>query len=106
MPPYAFGGLGLRKDGDVVMSAIDKAVHTAYKLCRRYHMPPNEAAMCGAWLYQSEWVLTAADDVSKLVLLGYGVVPVMYKSGLDAAHRNRKAIKHSLMRRLEGQTWK
>ena len=57
--------------------------------------------MCGAWLYQGDLVLAAADDVAKLVLLGYGVVPEMYRLGLDAAHKNHKAIKHGLMRRLE-----
>ena len=91
------------------MSAIDKAVHTAYKLCRRYHMPPKEAAMCGAWLYQNEWVLAASDDATTLKFIDWDISDEgridltrgMCDMGIAFARKERQKIKHRLMRRLE-----
>ena len=91
------------------MSAIDKAVHTAYRLCRRYHMPPNEAAMCGAWLYQGDLVLAAADDANTIMDIDFDISDEhranfrkeFCNMGVGFARRWRKAIKHGLMRRLE-----
>lgn len=93
------------------MSAKDKAVYTAYRLCRRYHMPPKEAAMCAAWLYQSDLELAAADDANTIMAIGFDIIDEnranirrgFCNMGVGFARKWRKAIKHGLMRRLEGR---
>lgn len=93
------------------MSAKDKAVYTAYRLCRRYHMPPKESAMCAAWLYPSEQVMRSITNTVLTILLepiikrrcDFSVSEEAYYSGISIVQRDRKAIKHGLMKRLEGR---